>query len=489
MVQSSQRGVPMTSDGSSIERLRGYLQTLSLEARAMLVAELERAMLREGDVAGSEFVLQELRRTIRASSQQVPRIGDAARKFFTPIEPFLIDGPADHKRVGRLARVSLEPMWQWIGRDLMPAEAKALSEDIDRALLADDRTKVEQLVRALHDRAIQRMNDTIAAIEGNERARRRFSVEVGTPRALEDVKTLIGILGVRDPIAELARRLPEHIRAFEREYVDQARSLIDTAVAQTSLQNHAAKRRDLLLYGVIIAMSRLAAPWQLIRIATRAAESDDTTRIAENRYAVAVTIVLGELESMVSELRSELKAGRPVASLLKGLHDGARGMRTEMDLSVDSAWSRQLAAIRGAVSNILTAEIETVPGRVRRLLRPRPANEIAPGSSLDTIDVHDVEARVELVGACRHYASELAASEVTQRTHSELTQYLETGTRILLDALRHSDNAERPFRQSQVDAAVRFCRTVFGADYAGLLAKAADVAVQGAAAERKPIRA
>ena len=63
------------------------------------------------------------------------------------------------------------------------------------------------------------------------------------------------------------------------------------------------------LYGLIVVMSRLAAPWQLIRIATRAAESDDTARIAETPYAVAVTLVLGEIEAMVGELRVELKAG------------------------------------------------------------------------------------------------------------------------------------------------------------------------------------
>jgi hypothetical protein len=94
-----------------------------------------------------------------------------------------------------------------------------------------------------------------------------------------------------------------------------------------------------------------------------------------------------------------------------------------------------------------------------------------------------------LVGVCRHYADELAVSEVTLRTYSELTQYLETSTRVLLDALRHAENAERPFRRSQLAAAIRFCGTVFGAEYAGLLAKAADVAVQTAAIERKPARA
>lgn len=455
----------------------------------MLIAELERAMLRDEDVAGSELILQELRRTIRASSQPAPRIGDAARRFFMLFEPFLIDGPPDHKRIGRLARTSLEPIWDWIGRDLMPAEAKALSEDLHRALLADDRIKTEQLVRALHERALQRMKECIAGFADNEKARRRFSVEVGTPRAIEDVTTVIGILGVRDALAELGRRLPDHIRAFEREYVDQVKTYIDQTGAQKSLQNNGGQRRDLLLYGLIMVANRLAAPWQLIRIATRAVESDDTARIAESPYSLTVAIVLGELEHMVGELRLELKAGRPVASLLKGLHDAARGMRTEMDLSVDSAWSRQLAAIRSAVSNILTAEIETTPGRVRRLLRPRPAKEIVPGSSLDAIDVHEVETRIELVAVCRHYASELAASEVTMRTYSELTQYLETGVKVLLDALRHADNSERPFRQSQVDVAVGFCRIVFGADYAGVLAKAAEVAAQSAGGERKSARA
>jgi hypothetical protein len=479
----------MTSDGSSIERLREYLQSLSPRARAMLLAELERALLRDEDAAGSQLVLQELRRTIRAAAQPVPRIGDAARQFFVPVEPFLIDGPADHKRVGRLARVSLEPIWEWIGRDLMPAEAKALSDDINRALLAENLMKAEQLVRALHNRAVQCMSAAIAALEPGDKAHRRFSVLVGTPRAIEDVTTLMRILGLRDTLAELARRLPDHYRTFEREDAEQVKALFEGLSTQRPSSQAPTQRSDFFLYGMVIVANRLAAPWQLIRLATRAAESDDTARIATTPYAAAVTIVLSELEHAVSELRSELKTGRPVAWLLRSIHDAARLMRTEMDLSVDSAWSRQLAAIRTMVSNLLTSELEATPGRVRRLLRPHSISEIVAGSQLDSIDVEEAEMRVELVEACRRYASELAVSEATLRTHSELTQYLETGTRILVDTLRQAGDAERPFRHSQVEAAVRFCRTVFGADYAGLLAKAAEVALQGAAANRRSARA
>lgn len=479
----------MTRDRPVVERLREYLQALSPEARAMLIAELERALLRGEDEAGNELVLQELRRIVRGGGgEPTPRTDHMARRFFMPLAPFLIDGPPDHKRLGRLARVSLDPIWQWIERDLMPGEAKAFTDDIERAFLAADPIKADQLMHALHDRAIQRMTEAIAVLDAHEKAGRRFAAKVGTPHAVGDVATIARILTVRGRLADLSKHLPEHIRSFEHDQVDQVKKLLEAAKKPLP-KDARQERKDVMLFGLIMVFNRLALPWQLIHIATRVVESDDVAFIAGTPYAVAVDIVLNDLEYLVGELRSELKAGRSVAALLKTMHDAIRGLRTEMDLSVDSAWARQLAAIRGAVSNLLTAEMETTTGRVQRLLRPRPASEIVPGSLLDALDVYDAEARVELVGACRHYAGELAVSEVTMRTYSELAQYLETGTKILLDALRHSGTAERPFRQSQLDAAVHFCRSIMGADYAGVLAKAVNVAMQGSPPERRPQRA
>jgi len=293
---------------------------------------------------------------------------------------------------------------------------------------------------------------------------------------------------LRDVLGDLARRLPKHLRTFEREQIDQVKALVEAAAAQKS-PDLAARKTDIFVCGLVLVMGRLALPWQLIRLATRAAESDDAARVAETPFANAVAIVLSEIECMVSELRVELKARRPATSLLKGIHDAARGLRTEMDLSVDSPWSRQLAAIRTDISALLKAEIESTPGRVRRLLRPRPPNEVGPGALLDAIDVSDTEMLVEFVDACRSYANELAVNEVTARTWLELQHYLETADKGLLDALRQAGDADRPFRQSQAEAAIRFCRTVFGADYAGLLAKAAEIAVQPGTFERKSVRA
>jgi hypothetical protein len=475
----------MTRDGPTVERLRGYLQTLTPEAQGLLVTELERAVQRGDESAGNELILQELRRAMRPAVQPLARNVEASELFFAPLTPFLVEDAGDRRRVGRIARASLELIWEWIGRDLMPAEAKALSQDINRALHDDDRVKAEQLTRALHERAIMRIREAVAAVAGDDKARRRLAVQVGTPHALDDLATLAGVLNSRDVLAELARRLPDHIRTIEREHIESIKTVLEAATTRKASAAAVATRADAYLYGLVLVMVRLAAPWQLVSVASHAAESDDTARIAETPWSVAVTIVLGEVDCLVSELRAELKAHRPVNSLLKAIHDAARGLRTEMDLSVDSPWSRQLVAIRTEVSDVLKAEIESAPGHVRRLLRPRPVKEIAPGSVLDAIDVSDTELLVEFVGACRNYASELAVNEATVRSFSELQNYLETGTKVLLDSLRHAGDPDRPFRQSQLDAAIRFCRIVFGADYAGLLAKAAEIAVQSAAADRK----
>jgi hypothetical protein len=194
-----------------------------------------------------------------------------------------------------------------------------------------------------------------------------------------------------------------------------------------------------------------------------------------------VTIVIGDVERLVARLAVELKAGDAaiITSLLKDIHDTARALRTELDLSVDSPWARQLVQIRSDVSEMLTSAIQTAPGRVRRLLGQRAQRDIRADSELDPMDVADTEAKIELVSACRTYASELAINEVTLRVHSELQTYLDTGMNPLLEALRHAGATDRKFRQSQVDAAVRFAALIFGPSYASLFAKAAEVAAQG----------
>jgi hypothetical protein len=463
----------------TIERLRNYLRDLSPPARAMLVGEFERSLLRGDEASGTDLILQELRRIARDQRVGTPRVGHAARLFFKPLEPFMVDDRQDHNHPGRIARASLETLWIWVRRDLLPEDAQALTDGVNAALLAGDEPKAQHVTRVFQDKVAGAIGDAFAQSANDDKIRRRMVAQIGTPRAFDDATTLKCVMGARDTLEILAGHLPLRISNLANGELDECKTLIEKTSASDG---------ELFLYALLVVMSRLTAPWQIVRFGIKAAGSDTAARVAETHYGIAVAIVLAELERMVNELSEDLKSGAGVAvgALLKTIHDAARGLRTELDLPVDSSWGRALASHRAHISDLLRSEIESAPGRVRRLLRARPSAEIRPNSSLNATEVDETEALIGFVGNCRYFASELAINEMTQRAFSEMQQYLDSGTRALLDGLRHAGEADRSFRQSQVDAAARFCAKMFGPDYAALLTKAAEVA---GSAERKTVRA
>ena len=77
------------------EKLRQYLRELTPEARGLLAAELERARLRGENPPGADMILEELRAETRDTGRKLPRLGNAQRLFFAPIEPFLVDDTPD----------------------------------------------------------------------------------------------------------------------------------------------------------------------------------------------------------------------------------------------------------------------------------------------------------------------------------------------------------------------------------------------------------
>src|SRR4051812_30106322 len=95
------------AEGLPVERLRAYLQELAPQAQALLVAELERARLRGDVLPGADVILAELRPVLRRAGREPwrMRIGNPARLFFRPLEPFLVDHwPGDAMPPGRIQR-------------------------------------------------------------------------------------------------------------------------------------------------------------------------------------------------------------------------------------------------------------------------------------------------------------------------------------------------------------------------------------------------
>jgi hypothetical protein len=463
---------------TSIERLRDYLAQLPPQAQALLMREFERAIERGEDVAVATFVLEQLRKVVRGSEEEEgrPRIDDPARLLFRPLEPFLAESNAP-VRPGQVRRSSLLPVWQWLNRDGAPGQAREFEAALARMRETVTTADLEAVVRKFQRVAADAIVEIATPVPGGDK--QRALARVGAPDVIEDLLPIGSVLQAREALDTFSGRLPSYLRVFADSQITSVSASLSVAALQTPL---------VLPFALTLIMQRLTAPWQIIRLAIRMAASDDEIRVAATPYGIAVSIALHDLSCLAASLRMDIRRGHfeNVAEQLKILHDGVRGLRTELDLRNDSIWGRQLASIRADISNTLQSEIDSVPGRVRRILRQRADKDIPAGARIDAGEVDETAALIDFVAVCRTYASELAINEVTLRTYSDLQQYVEHSTEALVQSLRSGDLRTRAYRQLQVAAAIRFCDVLFGHDYASLMSRAAENAVTG---ERKPSRA
>jgi hypothetical protein len=195
-----------------LEQLRAYIRELKPETRDLLLAEFERAALRGDNIPGASFILQELRNEVRGISVKLQRIGNPQRLFFTPVEPFLVSDTAESENCARIPRACLDPIWHWITRDLIPADAEAYCDDVSRALLAKDQAEAERRGRVFQDRAVEPIHAALAQADESDRARRRLLAQLGPAKGFKHVRQVADVLKGRDKLSFLAGKLPHDIK-------------------------------------------------------------------------------------------------------------------------------------------------------------------------------------------------------------------------------------------------------------------------------------
>jgi hypothetical protein len=442
---------------ASRQRLRTYLAALPPRAQLLLLQEFEQVPAGDANAAVAAFVLAELR-SLAGIPKLAPDDDDPMRLAFRPLEPFLVDSMIP--RPGTIRRVVVQQIWAWLLRYGARLAGERLKAAIPGGAEQRDRAVADfQCAAAL----------ALASVAAEPEALKTALARMGDIVAPDDLIVISDLLRARDAFAALAARLPLRIREFGPSQI----TALEQNLAHPSLQ-----APSLLPFSVIVAMRRLAAPWQIIRLAIRTAGSHNQQRVTGTAYAIAVSIVLQELGRTAELLRDHLRAGEfaAVVPLLRTLHDGVRGLLGEIDIRADSVWGRQIAALRGDVSKSLRTHIEGLPARVHRLLRQRAAADIASDTRLEVVEAAETLALIEMVEACRGFADALALNEVTSRVHAELSQYVGATAEAVVAALRGCEPRVLRYRRQQADAAIALSRVLFGTEHAGRLQRSAELA-------------
>src|SRR5262249_22022545 len=158
-------------------------------------------------------------------------------------------------------------------------------------------------------------------------------------------------------LAKFNDALPAKMSKFDDAQVGKVIGLLDA---------FAKKNADAVPFALALVALRLKTPWQLVRLATKAARSKKAADVAVTPYAVAVSMALDRLEDKRMVLRLALKHERVVIArdTLTEIYDTEHALRVRIDEFDGSEWGQRLHDIMDTIAALVEAEVSRFPEEV-----------------------------------------------------------------------------------------------------------------------------
>jgi hypothetical protein len=345
-------------------RLHEFLQRLTAPTRSNLLTELERLELCGAEIPGSAAVLEKLRAEFRPNGPNQQRGHYPARYFFASLEPFLVDGAPEHANSGRIQRGSLAAIWEWISRDLLPTMARDYTKQMGELIAADKQREARQAAANFQTKVIKSLENTVGSPDSIAQIRARLAAYTTSRAVYEDLIKMLAAFRAQDALAKFNEALPARLGKFEDAEVAEVTQLLSAFA-----KNHA----EQVPFALTLVAGRLKAPWQLIRLATKAASSKNAEHVAATPFAIAVSMVLDRAEDWRALLRVALKNERILVAreILVLVYDTEYALRVRIDQLQASEWGQRLDRLMASIAALVESEVKRFPDNVGHILGSR----------------------------------------------------------------------------------------------------------------------
>jgi hypothetical protein len=347
-----------------VDRIQDFLQRLLPLTRSNLLTELERMEACGADMPGAAKVLSKLRAEFYKNGQTQDRLGHPAHYFFAPLQPLLTDGSSEHANSGRVLRVSLFPIWEWISRDLLPTMARDYLKDMNELIAAGDQRKARLAAATFQTKVVKSLEGRLGSPDGADQVRARLATYTASPAAYLDLTKMMFVLRARDALAKFNEALPPTIKKLDDAQVAKMTALLGAFRKANA---------DEIAFALALVATRLKTPWELLRLATKGAPSRNASDVAAGPYAIAVSMVLDRLEDKQSTLRVALRNNRVMVAkeILTEIYDTEHAVQTAIDLRDRSVWGERLDHLMNEVTALVEAEVSRFPDNVGHILGSR----------------------------------------------------------------------------------------------------------------------
>src|SRR5258705_6725564 len=267
--------------------LSGFLCKLPGSVASRLAKAIEVDRLTGGQGLPHEVILGALRPQLRQAAQPA-RMPTPQRFFCQPFEDMLIARQRNAKQKGRIARSSIEPVWNWLANELMPERHRELTDAIRDAILYSRLSDVEQRASELWDESAVALELALA----DEKRMTAAAKKLGGVAAAEDAAEIALILSGAREIEKLQNRLPKPIVSIADDELTFLRDAYDRLTATDP---------DLAPYVPLVVLGRLERPWEVLRVAAALTRKKSDTLIAATDLAVVGDLLFSDLDGYVKK--------------------------------------------------------------------------------------------------------------------------------------------------------------------------------------------
>ncbi len=340
-----------------------FLARLSPLTRKSLLSELERLELCGVEVPRSADIQAKLRAEFGMGGADKDT-NSPPRLFFAPLNPLLSEGAPEHANSGKIARGSLDPIWEWISRDLLPTMARDFVHQVKDLVAAGKQKDARQAVTAFQTKVVKYLESTLSDPDSAGHTRLKLATYTASRSAYDDLVKIMQALRARDALARFNTALPETIAKFDDAQVGKMTAL---------LHGFAKDDADAVPFAIALIARRLRTPCQLIFLATKAAASRSAADVAATPYAIVVSMLLDRIDDDRASLRTALRNNRVIVArdLLTGIYDSEHELQLRIDQFDQSAWGERLTSLMEAIATLVEAEVSRFPAEVGHVLASR----------------------------------------------------------------------------------------------------------------------
>lgn len=449
--------------------LRSLLGRLPPATAQQLARAIEADKLYDGKGLPHDIILETLRPVLRQTTPE-GRVLTPLRLFCQPFEDLLIDAGGKAKLKGRIARESILPVWTWISTTVLPDEVQAYSSNVRQAIEKQD-------VPAAYSFATQFWSKSSAAIRAalSSEDKRSTARSALGDLSMADAEEMALMLGIGENVLEIHKKLPRGTATLTEELIWSLREIYD-ALLQTDT--------DAAPYVTVITMSRLAKPWEALRLPLMIARKTQDTLLSSTDMGLAGELLFHDLEDYAFQIRAVRQPHFDVDRLLRNLSrftELSSAVVKEVEIRRDGRWGQNLLKDRSLVGTTMDAMMQKAPKEILAATPMHRSGSYGGGPRVPNIEhMPDHDEKTErairyarLVIGCRHLASRASFGATHKDAIDEIERELRVYNEDIVKLMRDPDETKRAKAEPYFRTAVDLTAILFSEEEADFLRRRA----------------